>query len=75
MLYNHHFMLSPVAHDYLFLPGDYSLEIIAEVVGLKPQTIFRTGLNAPSAEGPGELVVCFDWQSERQKYNSYWDLG
>lgn len=74
IVFNHHFLPRSDASDFLFLDGDYRVEVYACLFGKKqPQKIseFRVSLNSQEAAELIQIMdasVFFEWDVDTEKY-------
>jgi hypothetical protein len=75
VLCNHHFLLPAGEITFRFLPGDYTLEVYASLVGnTRPLMLFTTNLtlsrqDAEQHQDSGTGIL-FDWGPDSQCYHS-----
>jgi hypothetical protein len=74
---NHHFLLPNDSLSFAFQPGDYRLEVYAELVNSKPRKIHTQNLTVSEAQAEALLTkeagVYFDWAPNIQSYQSHID--
>lgn len=75
---NHHFLLPKDGNNYLFLSGDYLLQVYIETVDKNPIKIFEQKLQLTKEQG-NEMVdqragLFFDWAPNTQNYYSHIDI-
>lgn len=74
---NHHFLLPNDSLSFVFQPGDYKLEVYAELVNSKPRKIHTQNLTISDAQAEALLTkeagIYFDWAPNRQTYQSHID--
>ena len=73
---NHHFLLPRDGAEFCFVPGEYTVSVVAKVVGhRKPKELFRVTLPVTSAHAEqlngSENGLYFDWGPDEQKYHSH----
>jgi hypothetical protein len=77
MVCNHHFVLPKDGTPFLFLPGEYTVEVYATLVNSsRPLLLSRTHLqlshDESTAIGKGSGVY-FDWGPDSKHYHSHID--
>jgi hypothetical protein len=73
---NHHFLLPADGTHYVFLPGDYSLEVYASLTGVcRPVLLCRTELKVTEAVSAAladsDKGVYFDWGPDSARYHPH----
>ncbi|MBS1504350.1 MAG: hypothetical protein JST32_19975 [Bacteroidetes bacterium] len=76
---NHHFLLPKDGNNYLFLAGDYVLQVYIETVHKSPQKIFEQALHLTKHQqdemSSKKSGVYFDWAPNTQNYFSHVDAN
>jgi len=75
---NHHFLISRDSKHFAFIPGTYSLNIFAHLLGDKNrQILFSQTLTVSSEEaemiGEQDAGLYFDWAPEKMRYVTHID--
>lgn len=74
---NHHFLLPRDGSRYLFLSGEYRLEVFVEIVNRPPVKIFEHTLLISSSQEvemtDKKIGIYFDWAPNAQTYSSHVD--
>lgn len=74
---NHHFLLPNDSLSFTFQPGDYKLEVYAELVNEKPRKVYTQDLAISDTQAEALLTkeagVYFDWAPNTQSYQSHID--
>lgn len=74
---SHHFLLPNDDHNYVFLSGDYVLQLFVETVDKKPRKIFEQKLTVAKEQydemQANRWGIYFDWAPNTQSYISHID--
>ena len=73
---NHHFLLPSDGTTFTFLPGAYTVELLASVVGEKSARTLKSIRLAVSTEQSAELLepkrgIYFDWSPDTDQYHAH----
>jgi hypothetical protein len=78
LAYNHHFLLPKDGNNYVFLPGNYTIQVFIEPVNKKPKKIFECNLELTEEQSDEmknkECGIYFDWAPNIQSYFSQVDI-
>lgn len=73
---NHHFLLPRDGAQFSFVPGEYTVSVVAKIVGhRKPNELFRVKLSVTEGDAEdlqnSENGLYFDWGPDEERYHSH----